>query len=567
MKTIAQRRRVFRTAVLAALSIATVARGADGATVQRFTLVIGANEAGPDRPQLRYAVTDAERFARVLVELGGVAREDEIVLRQPKLRDLIAALDLLQARVARAMTARAGSTDGPGRTEVLVYYSGHADEQGLLLGDDRYSYRSLRARLDQIPADVRIAVLDACASGAFTRIKSGKTRPAFLVDQSADMRGHAFLTSSAATEAAQESDRIRASYFTHYLVSGFRGAADLSGDGKVTLGEAYQFAFNETLGRTVDTKAGPQHPSYDINLSGTGDVVMTDVRQTSATLVLPPELEGRFFVRTPARELIVELYKPRGREVKLGVEPGAYEVRMEAQKVALMAKAHLTEGATVVLNPRQFGAAAIEQTRARGGVDGVRYAVTGRNRFELRTGMWKMPGSDADTVTAGISTGWWFGGVQYTYYLQEQLAVTAGVQTVTAGAGADVRPDSIFAGTSSIVSVPIGVRWNPLRTSVPTSAKPYLALSAGPVFGSTAGSFVGGGQVSAGTSSQVTAGGHAGAGIDFHVARWLSIGVNGGYNWMIDFAQPVGTRDNYSGPELGISFGWLFGRGHAADRR
>ena len=45
-------------------------------------------------------------------------------------------------------------------------------------------------------------------------------------------------------EAAQESDRICASYFTHYLVSGFRGAADLSGDGKVTLNEAYQFAFN-----------------------------------------------------------------------------------------------------------------------------------------------------------------------------------------------------------------------------------------------------------------------------------------------------------------------------------
>jgi hypothetical protein len=61
----------------------------------------------------------------------------------------------------------------------------------------------------------------------------------------------------------------------------------------------------------------------------------------------------------------------------------------------------------------------------------------------------------------------------------------------------------------------------------------------------------------------VTAGGHAGAGIDVHVTRWLSIGVNGGYNWMNDFAQPVGTRDNYSGPELGISFGWLFGRGRA----
>src|SRR5207344_1520004 len=222
-----------------------------------------------------------------------------------------------------------------GRVEVIVYYSGHADEQGLLLGSDRYSYRTLRDRLDAIPADVTIAVLDACASGAFTRLKGGKIRPPFLVDESAEMRGHAFLTSSAETESAQESDRIHASYFTHYLVSGFRGAADISGDGRVTLNEAYQFAFNETLGRTVDTRGGAQHPSYDINLSGTGDVVMTDVRQTTATLVLGEDLEGRFFIRTAAQELVVELYKPRGRKVELAIEPGTYDVRVERDKESL----------------------------------------------------------------------------------------------------------------------------------------------------------------------------------------------------------------------------------------
>jgi hypothetical protein len=45
------------------------------------------------------------------------------------------------------------------------------------------------------------------------------------------------------------------------LISGFRGAADLSGDGKVALNEAYEFAFNETLGRTVDTNGGAHHPN------------------------------------------------------------------------------------------------------------------------------------------------------------------------------------------------------------------------------------------------------------------------------------------------------------------
>jgi hypothetical protein len=53
-----------------------------------------------------------------------------------------------------------------------------------------------------------------------------------------------------------------------------------------------------------------------------------------------------------------------------------------------------------------------------------------------------------------------------------------------------------------------------------------------------------------------------GGGVDVHVGRSFAIGVNGGYNWMLDFAKPVGVRDNYSGPEVGVSVGWLFGRGY-----
>src|SRR5438874_469205 len=328
--------------------LCTATSGLCAGPVQRYALVIGANAAGADRPALRYAISDAEHFARVMIELGGIAAGHEIVLRQPKLRDLLDAFDMLTRYVNDGR--RLG-----GRTELVVYYSGHADETGLLFGGDRYSYGTLRERLTQIPADVRIAILDACSSGAFTRVKSGKARPPFLVDESGDMRGHAFLTSSSESEAAQESDRIHASYFTHYLLSGFRGAADLSGDGKVTLNEAYQFAFNETRGRTIDTKGGAQHPSYDISMSGTGDVVMTDVRQTTATLVLGEDLEGRFFIRTAAQELVVELYKPRGRKVELAVEPGSYEVRLERDKSAMVARAQVAEEARFVLEPKQFG--------------------------------------------------------------------------------------------------------------------------------------------------------------------------------------------------------------------
>ena len=551
----------MKPASILLLTFAAVAATDDAsaaAAVERFALVVGANHGGPDRPALRYAVTDAERFARVLSDLGGVRAESAILLRQPKLGELESALEELRDRVA---AARRGA--GGGRTELLVYYSGHADDKGLLLGEDRYSYRSLRDRLDQVPADVRIAVLDACASGAITRIKGGRPQPPFLVDESADMRGHAILTSSAATEAAQESDRIRGSYFTHYLVSGLRGAADLSGEGKVTLNEVYQFAFGETLGRTVETKGGPQHPSYDINLSGTGDVVMTDLRQTSATLVIGETVDGRCFVRNAREELVVELYKPLGRSVELGLEPGAYEVHVEREAAALVAKPQLAEGARVVLDASQFTATTREATQRRGGPAGPPLAVAGRNRIDLRFGMFEpTAGSDA-TVVAGESVSF-LGGLRYTRFLAENLALTIGVHSLAATSGTSVGAGGVSVGDSAVVAVPLGVRFNPLPGDLRArSVKPYVDVSLGPVIGAASGTSVSGRGTYAGESVEVTIGGLVGAGVDFHLGRGFSLGVSAGYQWMAAFNTPVGGRKDYSGFELALNVGWLFGAGSA----
>src|SRR5207253_2498641 len=111
-------------------------------------------------------------------------------------------------------------------------------------------YGALRKAIEAVPADVRVAVLDSCASGAFARSKGGQFLPAFLSDASSQVRGQAILTSSSETEVAQESDRIGSSFFTHHLLAGLRGAADTSHDGRVTLNEAYQYAYDETLSRT-----------------------------------------------------------------------------------------------------------------------------------------------------------------------------------------------------------------------------------------------------------------------------------------------------------------------------
>ena len=334
--------------------------GDGGVRMRRFALMAGFNDGGPARPMLHFATSDAQAMSRVLRTLGGVSSEDLLLVQEPTRAAFLAAFDRLDQLVA------AGRVAGV-RREVVVYYSGHSDEEGLLIGGDRVSYDELRTRIQAVPADVRLAILDSCASGAFTRHKGGVRRAPFLLDASANTKGHAFLTSSAVNEVAQESNRIGASFFTHYLVSGLRGAADVNRDRRVTLQEAFQFASQETLAHTEKTRGGPQHAAYEFDLVGTSDLVVTDVRSTQATLSLGNDLSGRIGVRDAAGNLVVELRKPSGNSIELGLEAGAYLVTMDAGSTVFEADVSLALGqradlARLVFHPGR----PLERTLARG---------------------------------------------------------------------------------------------------------------------------------------------------------------------------------------------------------
>ena len=333
----------------------------ESVALRRFALVAGANDGGTGRTPLLYAKTDAKAFASVLQQLGGVAKDDTLHLMEPDVDGLRGGFERIAWRIEKAK--KSGQ-----RLELIFYYSGHSDEQGLLLQGDLMTYKEIRSLLKETPADVRIAMLDSCASGALTRKKGGTWRSPFLIDRSASVKGHAFLTSSSADEAAQESDRIGGSFFTHYMVSGLRGAADMTGDGKVTLSEAYQYAFNETLARTEATRGGAQHPNYDFQLSGSGDLVLTDLRTTSAMLVLPKQLNGRVFLRDHKGRLVAEINKPAGRKVSLGLEPGKYTVNVEVDKELRGGKLTLKKGGTTGLSLAALGIVDRESTVARGGM-------------------------------------------------------------------------------------------------------------------------------------------------------------------------------------------------------
>lgn len=128
------------------------------AETRRFALVAGANDGGPDRVELHWAQSDAREVAGVLTTIGGVASADEILLTDPRRDDFQRAIGDLATRVGQSHAAGL-------RTELIVYYSGHSDDDGLLLGTTTFGYADLRAQLAAVPADVRVVVLDSCSSG------------------------------------------------------------------------------------------------------------------------------------------------------------------------------------------------------------------------------------------------------------------------------------------------------------------------------------------------------------------------------------------------------------------
>lgn len=287
--------------------------------LRRFVISVGANDGGKYRTPLRYAVSDAGSFMKVMTSVGKVDDEDAYLLYQPNRGNLLSVMNSLYQKILKNRSSY-------GKIEFVFYYSGHSDEDGILLSSDKVTYSELKRAIEFIPADVRIAILDSCYSGAFTQTKGGQKKPPFMLDTAYNMKGNAFMTSSSRDEVSQESERIRGSFFTHYLILGLRGAADITQDRKITLNEAYQYAYRETLVKTEKTIGGVQHPNYHIQMTGTGDVVLTDISNSASKLTFGGDTEGKLSVYGKSGFLVAEFTKPYGQDVSLSLDPGEYNV-------------------------------------------------------------------------------------------------------------------------------------------------------------------------------------------------------------------------------------------------
>jgi hypothetical protein len=365
---------ILRVLGVFALLLLPALAGADGAPA-RHALLVGANQAGPGAGPLYYAEADARRLGDVLDQLGDVPRARSRVLLSPTVGQLRAALAALAADVARSRA------DGAGHVTVLFYYSGHAEPDALRLGPATLPYSELKQGLADTGADVRVLLLDSCHAGGATRSKGASRAPGFLRDTSAaaDARGEGVITSSAADEASQESDEVGGSYFTHYLISGLRGDADATGDGEVTLEEAYRYVFHRTVTHTAGTRAGAQHPGFDYDLSGSGALVLTRLAARGAALRFDGSIAGRFLVFDEERgEFVAEVQAIAGRPTRLLVQRGRYRVQLREPEALYEQRLSLQDGGEGLVERAAMRSLPYSEDTTKGAIARTRRVASGR---------------------------------------------------------------------------------------------------------------------------------------------------------------------------------------------
>ncbi len=309
-------------------------------SARRVALLVGDNYGGPGVDSLRFAETDARHFSDVLTRLAGFDSADVALLT-----------DCDSACLDQGLAGMRSKLTGPDDL-FLFYYSGHSDRDALRLRGTRYSLDKLRADFQAVPSQIKIGIFDACQSGMLTRFKGGTATKPISLESLKNVYGQVIIASSAVDERSQESDALEGSVFTHHWLNGLRGSADISGDRKVTLNEAYNYAYQMTIETTSRTRAGIQHPAYQFRIYGEGDIVLADLTQGRSGLGFGFRQAGKYLVVDKEKgRILADFYKGPDREMVISLPPGQYNVLKVEKDQWRVADATISENRVSDFNP------------------------------------------------------------------------------------------------------------------------------------------------------------------------------------------------------------------------
>jgi formylglycine-generating enzyme required for sulfatase activity len=252
----------------------------------KYALIIGNTEyIDPGLAQLTAPGKDAEDFARVLRDKEVCAFDTVNILLNQDSSAVIESIDEF--------------FDQKKPEDLLVlYFSGHGvrDEYGSLYLAFKNTIRSrlrstavkseyIREAMDQSRSKRQVVMLDCCNSGAFpqgTKAELGGTMGMVSAFQG---YGRFVLTASDATQFAWEGNKVigetQNSLFTHFLMKGLRGEADSDGDGKITVDELYDYAYEQI------SRVTPKQTPTKSSSKQEGEIILRQISRMEDIKPLP----------------------------------------------------------------------------------------------------------------------------------------------------------------------------------------------------------------------------------------------------------------------------------------
>lgn len=233
----------------------------EGNQMKVWAVIIGVADY-KHMPVLRYTDDDAYRMYAFLKSPEGGALSDEqitvLVDEEANKENILSKMNYI--------FGKAGPND-----LVMLYYSGHGLKGSFLPIDfDGYNNKLMHSEINAIMensrAKYKLLLADACYSGSLFTMRSAEVPDAIQTYYSTLAEagsGTALIMSSKSEETSLESSEVRQGVFTHFLMRGLKGEADLDGDKIVNINELFDFVYENVRNYSGNRQSPVIKGDYD----------------------------------------------------------------------------------------------------------------------------------------------------------------------------------------------------------------------------------------------------------------------------------------------------------------
>lgn len=205
--------------------------------------------------------------------------------------------------------------------------------------------------------------------------------------------------------------------------------------------------------------------------------------------------------------------------------------------------------------------------------DNSRY-YEGKNGIDLNLGFYNNSNVANTSIVTMINSnevtsasGGFSGSISYQYWFKNYLSIRIGVGALVTNIEnrtyTELEPVYNYTGyvtteVATVSSILTGFNFYPLQLSDEKRFLPYVSFYAGPYIGVYNKSEVLNTSVTEVTLVETTLGCRTGAGFSVLIGSIIKLGIDFGYNFMGDFDTPIAAKENYSGPDYSMLFGFVF---------